>query len=80
MKKLFAFFLVLILLLSCTMCATVAYDYCDMLCAIEHNGASAPAAIVFLEAIPFLLLIAGLSVCAVICYKRTKGENNKWQK
>ena len=80
MKRIFVFLLVCILLLSCAMCVTVAYDYRDMLCAIEHNGASAPAAIVLLEAIPFLLLIAGLSVSAVICYKKTKGENDQCQK
>ncbi len=80
MKRLFVFFLACILLLCCTMCATVAYYYRDMLCAIEHGGASAPARIAFLYAIPFLVLIAGSTVGAVICLKKQKGENNTWQK
>ena len=70
MKKLFAFFLAAILLLSCTMCAVLAYNYRAMLDAIEHDGASAPASIVFLYAIPYLVLIAINAVGAVICYKK----------
>ena len=80
MKKLFILLLACIFLLSCAMCATLAYDCRDMLCQIEHNGASAPVGIVLLEAIPFVLLIAGFTVSAVICYKKAKGENNQWQK
>ena len=70
MKKLFVFFLVAILLLACTMCAVVAYNYRAMLDAIEHEGASAPASIVFLYAIPYLILIAVGIVGAVICHKK----------
>jgi len=72
MKKPFAFFLALILLLSCTMCAVVAYLYRDMLCAIEHGGASAPASVAFLYAIPFLVLIAGSTVGAVLTFRKTE--------
>ncbi len=75
MKKLFAFLLACILLLCCAMCATVAYCYRDMLCAIGHGGASAPASVAFLYAIPFLVLIAGLTASAIVCYKKAKGEN-----
>ena len=80
MKKFYIFLLACVLLLSCAMCAVVAYAYRGMLCEIEHNGASAPADIVFLYAIPFLVLIAVISVAAAVCYKKTKGENNQCQK
>ena len=80
MKKLFAAFLACILLFSCTMCAVVAYNYHSMLCAIEHNGASAPASIALLSAIPFLIPILGCAIGAMICYKKAKGENSRCQK
>ena len=80
MKKLFVFFLAAILLLSCAMCAVLAYNYRAMLDAIEHEGASAPASIVFLYAIPYLILIAVSVVGAVICRKKSKGENKQCQK
>ena len=75
MKKLFVFFLTAILLLTCVMCAVLAYKYRAMLDAIENEGASAPASIAFLYAIPYLILIAANAVGAVICHKKTKGEN-----
>ena len=80
MKKLFAFFLAAILLLSCTMCAVVAYNYRAMLDAIKHDGASAPASIAILYAIPYLILIAVSIVGAAICRKKSKGENKQCQK
>ena len=70
MNKLFVFFLVAILLLSCTMCSVLAYNYRAMLDAIKYEGASAPASIVFLYAIPYLVLIAINAVGAVICYEK----------
>ena len=70
MKKLFVFFLVAILLLSCTMCSVLAYNYRAMLDAIKYEGASAPASIVFLYAIPYLILIAASVAGAVICRKK----------
>ena len=70
MKKLFAFFLASILLFSCAMCATVAYLYRDMLCAVEQDGASAPASIAFLYAIPFLVVIVASSIGAAIFFKK----------
>ena len=44
--------------LACAMCATVAYEYRDLLCAGTHMGASAPASLAFLLAIPYLIAIA----------------------
>ena len=75
MKKLFVFFLAAILLLACVMCAVLAYKYRAMLDAIENEGASAPASVAFLYAIPYLVLIAANVVGAVICHKNLKGEN-----
>ena len=50
-------------ILSCAMCAVVAYNYRGILCDIEHAGFSAPADLAFLCAIPFLVLI---SVCVLL--------------
>ena len=63
MKKWAVMFYVLALILSHAMCAVIAYNYRAMLCAIEHAGASAPAGIVFLSAIPFC---AGILVCLLL--------------
>lgn len=54
---------VLTVFLLCAMCASVAFSYARMLCYIEHQGASAPASVSFLLAVPFgvaILLSAGL--------------------
>ena len=80
MRKLFAFFLAAVLLLSCTMCAVLAYNYRAMLYAIEYEGASAPASVVFLYAIPYLILIAVNAMGAIMCRKKLKGENKSCQK
>lgn len=65
-------FTILALILSHIMCADVAFDYCNMLWEIEYKGASAPAEIGFLTAIPYM---AGIIVCivlAVVFHKREK--------
>ncbi len=75
MKKLSVLLAVLCTLLSCAMCAVVAYQYRDMLCAIEHAGASAPASVALLSALWFLPFVLASAVGAVICYKKSrKGE------
>ena len=66
MKKLSYLFAVLAIVLSDIMCFVVAYNYRDMLCAIEHAGFSAPASIAFLCAIPFA---AGIVVCAILAIR-----------
>ncbi len=50
-------------ILFSAMTATVAYNYASMECAIAHQGASAPASIAFLTAIPFVVVIA---ICLII--------------
>ena len=63
MKKLQYLFTTLALILSHLMCITVAYNYRDMLCGIEHSGFSAPADVAFLAAIPYA---AGILLCGIL--------------
>lgn len=65
MKKLPYLFTALTLILSHIMCIVVAYNYSSMLCAIEHAGASAPASIAFLPAIPYA---AGILICGSLAF------------
>ncbi len=45
------------------MTAAVSYNYAAMECAISHQGASAPATVAFIYAIPFVIAIA---ICLII--------------
>lgn len=63
MKKLKYLFIALAILLSDAMCFTVAYNYREALCAIEHAGFSAPAYIAFIYAVPFII---GIVVCVFL--------------
>ena len=71
MKKISVCFWVLAALLSCIMCAVVAYNYCDMIWGIKYAGYSAPAGTAFLLAIPFLTGIAVCVILAVFFKKKT---------
>ena len=62
-KKLRNLFIVLSLLLSHAMCVVLAYQYRDMRCGITHMGYSAPAGVVFLYALPFII---GIVVCVAL--------------
>ncbi len=69
MKKLSIVFFVSALLLSHTMCAAVAYDYCYL----KHVPfTSAPAWVAFLTAIPYAAAIAVCLVTAVILKRKAK--------
>ena len=72
MKKLSYLFTALALILSHAMCATVAYIYREILCAIEHYHTSFPANTAFLYAIPFLIPIIVLVILAIIFHKKSK--------
>ena len=72
MKRLSYLFSAFAIILSDIMCAVVAYNYRDMLCAIDHAGASAPADIAFLYAIPFAIGIAVCVALAVVFHKKSK--------
>ena len=63
MKKISNWMLIIAVILSDIMCATVAYQYRDMLCGIEHSGYSAPADVAFLCGIPYIL---GIITCFII--------------
>ena len=60
--------LIIAVILSDIMCATVAYQYRDMLCGIEHSGYSAPADVAFLCGIPYIL---GIITCFIEKLART---------
>ena len=72
MKKPGHLFAFLAIVLSHIMCIVVAYNYRDALCAIEHGGFSAPAEIVFLYAVPFVIGIVVCIVLAAVFYKKSK--------
>lgn len=68
-KRLFFAFTALGVLLSDTMCAVVAYNYCEM----KNTAYSAPASVAFIFAIPFAVAI---TICAVIAYTFYKKSKN----
>ena len=70
MKKLGYLFAIIVLVLSHTMCVVVAYNYANMLCAIEHGGNSAPAGVAFIYVIPFALLILINVILSVYFFKK----------
>ena len=72
MKKLQHLFLTLALILSHLMCITVAYNYRDMLCGIEHSGFSAPAEVAFLGIIPYAAAILLCGILVYVCKKKAK--------
>ena len=59
-------------LLLCIASATIAYQYRQMQFAILYEGASAPAGIAFLYAIPFGIAIAISATLCWIFYNRCK--------
>lgn len=63
----------LAVLLSNVMCATVAYNYSYMLCAIKYEGFSAPANVAFTLAIPYLI---GIAICVgfAVFFKRKSNK------
>lgn len=61
-------------LLSNIMCATVAWGYRDILCGMQHMCCSAPPSVAFLYAIPFLVLIAVCLIAAVVLHRKAKNQ------
>ena len=72
MKRLSLLFAIIAILLTNAMCVVVAYNYRDALCAIEHNGFSAPASIAFLYAIPFLIGALICVILSIVFFKKGK--------
>ncbi len=64
-KYLSYIFVAFAILLTNVMCATVAYQYCDMQWGILYKGYSAPASIVFLFAIPYAI---GIVICTILAW------------
>ena len=62
MKLLYRLCLLIAFILSHIMCAVVAYNYCNMEWKIKVGGTSAPANIVYLYAIPFVI---GIVLCLI---------------
>ena len=72
MKRLPLVFTGIALILSHLMCVVVASNYTSMLCAIEHQGFSAPASTAFIYAVPFII---GIAICIALAlfFKKKKG-------
>jgi len=71
-KYLSYIFMILAILLSNVMCATVAYNYCNMQWGIQYCGYSAPASAAFLLIIPYAVGIAICVILAWVFYKRNQ--------
>ena len=72
MKKVSLCLWVLAGILSHTMCAHVAYGYCEMLWGARCAGYSAPASTAFLLAIPYAAAIAVCTALALFFRKRAE--------
>ncbi len=69
-KYLSYIFMILAILLSNVMCATVAYNYCNMQWGIQYYAYGAPAGVAFLLIIPYAV---GIAICVILAwffYKR----------
>lgn len=58
-------FIALAFLLLNVMCATVAYNYCDMLWAGQYMMTSAPASVAFIFIIPYAV---GITICVILAW------------
>ena len=65
MSKLSRIFIFVALVLSHWMVAVTAYNYCDMLWAIEYKGFSAPANVAFFLALPYT---AAILICLSMAF------------
>ena len=69
MKKISNIFGLLAILLTNVMVAVVAYNYGAMKIGVEYGGYSAPAYLVFLYVVPFLI---GILACIVVAVRFKK--------
>ncbi|MGN0542050.1 MAG: hypothetical protein ACI4JG_01215 [Acutalibacteraceae bacterium] len=73
MKKLRVLYGLLIsaaVLLFGAMCATVSYNYCNMLWGIKYECFSAPAYVAFIYAVPFAAVITLILISAAFVRKK----------
>ena len=79
-KILYILFVVMTVVLLCAMCASVAFHYAQMICAMNHCGASAPPSappsVAFLVATPFLIGIAISAALSFVFYRKPKRMKN----
>lgn len=65
-------FAALTVLLSCWMCAAVAYNYCALQWGGQYAGYSAPPSVAFFLAVPFGVGIGASGGLAVFFHRRVK--------
>lgn len=70
-------FHILSIILLCAMCIVVSSCFASYVCAIKHNGMSAPADVALLYAIPFIIAIAITSTLTIVFYKKYKKTTSK---
>ena len=75
-KILYILFGVMTVVLLCAMCATVAFHYAQMICAMNHCGASAPPEAAFFLAVPFLIGILISGILSFVFWKKSKRIKN----
>lgn len=73
-KYLSYLFIVLAILLSDVMCATVAYNYCSMQWGIRYACYSAPASVALLLIIPYAVGIVICAALALLFHKRYRNS------
>lgn len=67
-------FAVLTEVLLCAMCVAVGFSYSNAVCAMNHQGASAPPIIALIVVIPFSVGIAFTAYMGCYFYKKSKQE------
>ena len=82
-KYLSYLFIVLAILLSDVMCATVAYNYCSMQWGIRYACYSAPASVALLLIIPYVVgivpwLCFSTSGIAILCSNEQRPVLNRY--
>ena len=73
-KTLAISFVLVALILSHVMCASVAFAYCTMLWGIQYAGYSAPADVAFLLILPYMLGIIAALVIAYVFWKNYRKQ------
>jgi len=67
-------FVLVALILSHVMCASVAFAYCNMLWGIQYAGYSAPAGVAFLLILPYMLGIIAALVMAYVFWRKYRKQ------
>lgn len=70
LKIISVIFWIFAVIASNVMCATIAFNYCHMICSIKYEGFSAPANTAFLFAIPYVISII-ICICIAIILQKS---------